>query len=866
MKNIRESITLPVNSESYQNILTIAEEHGVDTNMLREIFWQLTAHSHLIAFVQVATNLLWILDNAPASWKHALESAGIAEWRQTLEWVVREKVLLEEKVGEHISRPTNSNGYNPTRGHGLSVFSTYSTLCEPVNNRPIREQYLLIVGQFIIAHIIGIRNTNLPRHAYESYGVEHDWKFLPNGVQQAAIGLRRLSESRFEKFLNTVDASVAPENFAQSIAPTPNTKSDNDQEVNDEAVDRQKTDEQILFEDLVEITRFMKKCRGQLDWIERSGRRSSTGKGHRWVGSRMEYGMRVTLEKQELGDSEDPKDSWGFVDVVRTRSSDIKTIQSYLDSDLSPDEDDEDDEMAQSHEDCKEAIKDAGSSARSARAKARYISTANQILPWSYGSLAYEEISNVITILLQEYAFLGDRNTWSKAQRQKAEAIVFIFVMLWTGSDEARAEEVRICHEAQAIQTGVGIVIPANGNVNKICWRIAALQPEYRSNQIGIPLQIRRNVEYFDLPDMVGIAHMIDDLIATNKYVDNKRPLLTSRLTQLKEKAKDLLNQWFPGNRITLTKISHVLWNQIAAEIGDPAVASSVTGCVHTLARIRLFYTTLSTSSILRYYTTAATRIVKASGMAEERIPSDARPWMPNMQSETSVGARNCPTVGAVRNLFEGLRAAISKASEYTNSSEFAKYHNLYTLFTIQYFAYATSCRAVVTPYAHLSEIHESRGVAVISDKDNETNHKSRLVPIHPSLLSHMRCYAEHLEVMKRQMPSIPEKFKHEPCYFLDENFRSVQVRPKTIEPLLKPFLDVRANTHRRFLRTELIEMGCPHEVVDAFLGHWQRGEEPFGTYSSFSFSDYIVILNQYLEKLFNKIGLTGPLRSRAVV
>jgi hypothetical protein len=90
-----------------------------------------------------------------------------------------------------------------------------------------------------------------------------------------------------------------------------------------------------------------------------------------------------------------------------------------------------------------------------------------------------------------------------------------------------------------------------------------------------------------------------------------------------------------------------------------------------------------------------------------------------------------------------------------------------------------------------------------------------------------------------------------------------ILVRPKLIEPLLKPYLDVAANTHRRFLRTELVERHCPHEIVDAFMGHWQHGEEPFGQFSSFSFAHYVATLRRYLEPLLTEIGIMQSISSR---
>jgi len=60
-----------------------------------------------------------------------------------------------------------------------------------------------------------------------------------------------------------------------------------------------------------------------------------------------------------------------------------------------------------------------------------------------------------------------------------------------------------------------------------------------------------------------------------------------------------------------------------------------------------------------------------------------------------------------------------------------------------------------------------------------------------------------------------------------------------------------------------LLERGCVPEVVDAFMGHWQCGEEPFGAWSSFDFDHYIIELRSHLEPLLRDIGLTKTIQSQ---
>lgn len=57
-------------------------------------------------------------------------------------------------------------------------------------------------------------------------------------------------------------------------------------------------------------------------------------------------------------------------------------------------------------------------------------------------------------------------------------------------------------------------------------------------------------------------------------------------------------------------------------------------------------------------------------------------------------------------------------------------------------------------------------------------------------------------------------------------------------------------NFHRAYLRSELIARGCPGEIIDAFMGHANRGELPFLRYSTFDYEKYRQQILGYLESI----------------
>ena len=96
----------------------------------------------------------------------------------------------------------------------------------------------------------------------------------------------------------------------------------------------------------------------------------------------------------------------------------------------------------------------------------------------------------------------------------------------------------------------------------------------------------------------------------------------------------------------------------------------------------------------------------------------------------------------------------------------------------------------------------------------------------------------------------------------------------KTIEPLTPSWITqqfehhlgakIPANFHRAFLRTSLLERGVPAEIVDAFLGHSNVGESPFGLFSSFDYGQALTTLTSAIRTLASELGLV-PVESRLV-
>lgn len=282
----------------------------------------------------------------------------------------------------------------------------------------------------------------------------------------------------------------------------------------------------------------------------------------------------------------------------------------------------------------------------------------------------------------------------------------------------------------------------------------------------------------------------------------------------------------------------------MAAAKGDLSAAVIITGRQLSLARVRLFYACPSVLRLQLIYSKAAGQmdceLRKLAG-----FDASQRALVGLDSGERYVCNRPCPTVSAVREAVLRLHKELNQHHRYSSQDGFRTYHNLLTLYTCLFFAYTTGIRGVRTPYLPLSSIDPVHGFAKLTDKDPGTGYKTRLAWIMPVLRTQMQFYQDFVG----RSPILAAETDL-PVYFLDENMTPLEVRPRTALPLLQRFLPFPINIHRRFISSELLDRGCPPEVVDAWAGHWFRGEEPWSRFSAYSFKEHKRALEKYLVPL----------------
>jgi hypothetical protein len=804
----------PRESPEHLALHEVLEQGGQDVELLRDILWLITAHDRLTAFSVVVDRLHQILTAVRDPWLELSEEFGLPDWLPLLTWLQGNAAQIGDTIGKAYLRATNSTGHNPLWGQGATRFPLYFVLCEILPEAPHEIPFLTLSGYLLIAQVRALIERPTSRDEYEASNESNGWQPLRNSIYPATLAVRRLAVKKNRSHLEVLQLNLPPEEFAIDLEKLPSSA---DKGIQD---DREK-----LF-------RMLQRCFGLRPWrgYEAQGGGGGGHGWHRWVGNQYDQGFGVLLQKLEEDDPRDVEGNWGSMDMVMRVPATEKARNLLLDSDETPEESGGDDEIFLSHVDCKDGKKDLGALARVARAKTRHIRISNQILPWGYESLALEELAHLLEAISEGWFALPKPLIPGTDAHVRAELLVLIHVMLWTGSDAQRAAETRVFFDGEADSRwrGLGVVIPTIRPIRKICWRIPAATPTYATPMIDNGQHTRKLASAFDLPDIVGLGSMIGALINHRERISNGSRIFVNASDVLAQGLSRWLDASSTDTRLTPQKISGFLSRQLIADTGDTTMMTVITGVPHRLSGVRLFYTTLDIRHLQERYQRTVERVMDQAYRAIGKEPRKAAPWLAPAMESLSVGGRLCPLPGAVRTMFESLREAVGAAAGYVDRCGFARYHNLYTLLTLQCFAYATSCRAIITPYVRLSEVDRERGITSLSDKDDEFNHKTRLVWIPPPVLEQMDCHERHRNILLPQLAWERRQIVREPCFFLDDECRALAAQPVVIETWLKDFLPVKANTHRRFLRTELLERGCPPEVIDAFMGHWQQGEEPF--------------------------------------
>ncbi len=577
-------IVTPKLSPSHLTLLAEAKSQGQDVEVLQDVLWLITAHDHLVALPKAFSTVKQILELAPDSWEGGLEMSGIPNWLPSLNWVVDNQEELIEKIGDHFGKETNTTGKNPIRGSGVSMFPLYSILCEIYPEKHSND-FVLLIGQFLVAYVIALKKDST-REQYQT-AMERPWKALPNFIDGAARAVRRYSEEEYQDLLALLPVNVSPRYFSDELKKLSIPS-------NARIADERKN-----------LIKFLDKVYGDAIWVERISQGKRLGSpgsgGGPWVGGSVHSNSTISGYRVSLDDGDDPSYQWGPVDIVSRKTQTKKERIAQLDSDLSPDEDESDEQAILSHFDCKDTKRGLGSLARAARAKKRHLEKSNQNIPWDYEGLAIEEIANLRLRIMEQSSPLAKKTDLDESERLRFETLFLLQVMLWTGSQAKEATKIKVDFE-QPIGKSDQVSIYCDRQEMRICWVIPAFGPEYQLDHSKRADQVRQLCNFFYLPAFAGywlsFKKVLGERINSNKSIS----LFETAPEKLIESLLMWLKEYSPDGRVTQGKVAKTIWSQLVLHYGDSAMASCTISREAYLSQVRIFYTTPSIKLLQEAY------------------------------------------------------------------------------------------------------------------------------------------------------------------------------------------------------------------------------------------------------------------------
>lgn len=847
--------------------LEYARRHAMDEAdllALQRLFWKIWAHSDLIAFPRVAASLREIGVLAKKMWNEQLDAFGIERWSSLSVWLEQHLPLIVSEIDIDQRAEQVAAGKNPVLWLGVGLNAVYAMLCDTHVLQEHRERYRLLQGHVLFAFSLALgAQSSLETYqevcrASRDHGQEESEQDraakeepLPQSCSRVGLALRRLSRNQpaWIALLGVLEVNRSPASFAAWIETfkfVPGT-----------------ADSRLAQEDFRAIRSFLVTIYSD-QWKSAGGTGTHTSSVRNSVHGRLEFGLWGSvfqLPTDELGGPDGDQ----FYFFINALTEDER--QTLGDSD---DDADEGQEIFATGPSKPGSLQPASWKQNNRKMMA------NQLLPYDYDELNGSELGQL---------WRGLTSWWKKHKLDKLEKLenlpkkhwetlevgALLWVMLWTVSPIERAKCLTISSDQdEQSESPLSLLITRDENGKEVkSWRIKALPPRA---SIDVP-NPRPVIDHILLPDVAGgsawfmafrhIGNLNNGPVVFERSLDDYKKLIRKRFKEFK------VNTGIT-DRITADRYSKVLfWRLLRRSGHDITAVSLVTGQDHVLNRSRLHYTTRQVAMMQRLYVQCAEELAsEIASVCEIPYP---RIDSPIQDTETYLGARHCPTLATVTTAVSTLRDRVRQVPrlQLPRSQEeqraFVREHDALTLYTYWMFAFATGIRGIVAPYPRIERVDLDTGILTIEDKaansgKGKEGYKSRLVWLPPVVREQMQAYQVYLDELKRKSKIDSDA----PCFFLEQDMRRVEISPKELQSRVEELLRFPANTQRLFLRSELLDRGCSVEVVDAFMGHWCFGEEPWAPFSTFNYAVYFASLERYVPPLLKEIGF-DVVRKRVV-
>ncbi len=169
-------------------------------------------------------------------------------------------------------------------------------------------------------------------------------------------------------------------------------------------------------------------------------------------------------------------------------------------------------------------------------------------------------------------------------------------------------------------------------------------------------------------------------------------------------------------------------------------------------------------------------------------------------------------------------------------------------LYVYEVLSLAVGYRAVVSPLENIKDFDLFRRLLWISDKESHNGLAARIVPLPETAVEVIGAAIRHIERLAQYLrPYEPEIAAYlslsvsgdNPFLSMfDRRGKLVPLRPSILTKVLKDAWPFALNWQRHFMRTHLRDKNVPGDLVNAWMGHSEFGEEALGPWSGLSIAD----------------------------
>ena len=295
-------------------------------------------------------------------------------------------------------------------------------------------------------------------------------------------------------------------------------------------------------------------------------------------------------------------------------------------------------------------------------------------------------------------------------------------------------------------------------------------------------------------------------------------------------------------------------------------------------------YSAVPASRIASLFSQACERVFELAQVSRDSLQMPAFPSLISSEDDF-VGSFHVPTIETLKATIEDLLDRIEnlKAKAGTPVHEL---HNAYTAYLLLLLMATTAIRAVRQPIPSEFNIDKVTGSCFVSEKDTDGYRNARVVWLHPLLIRQLEEYERHVvrirqhialknanaldnldaknEIFKLTSANAPDRTNDQkmlqvksPMLFMMSEFggHAIDIEQNKIEELLGQEWNLRIVSLRHFIRTELLISGCSGVVINALLGHAERGESPWGRFSTLSPHLWRNQLETHLAPILEKLN-----------